>query len=148
VVQTEPTDIVSTGLDKATPVATRAAGSPHYPIILASGGEATANQQVYTIMAVQLEHRSTDRWGLRITLRVLNNDTYDLNFWDTSARLIVDGLPVAPIEAPDAVVPSQAYDDEVFLFELPTNATRVDLQVGQVGQETSIIPIDLTPTQP
>ena len=96
-VQTEPTDIVPAGPAKATPALPHAAGTPHYPLVLASGGEAAVAEQVYTVMAAQIERRSTDRLGLRITLRMINNDRFSANFSERSARLLVGGLPFAPI---------------------------------------------------
>jgi hypothetical protein len=118
------------------------------PITLAAGGEVVVGQGVYRIMAAQLERRGTDQLALSITLRLINNGSLATKLSDQSARLIVDGMPIAPEEAPDLTVKAQDSKQADFLFLLPDNSTTVELQVGQVGQQTARIPIDLTPAQP
>ncbi|HET9492741.1 MAG TPA: hypothetical protein VFR15_00755 [Chloroflexia bacterium] len=125
-----------------------AGSTPQYPIYLAAGGEATAGDSVFKIMAAQIERPSDDRLVLNITLRVINNGSSNDNFWDRSARLIVDDVPLAPFEAPNEIVDAHAAQQAPFLFEIPDNVTSVMLQVGQVGQETARIPLDLTAAQP
>jgi hypothetical protein len=121
---------------------------PQYPVTLAAGGEATAGDSVFRIMAAQIERPSDEKLVLNITLRVINNGPSADNFWDRSARLLIDGVPLAPFEAPNEIVDAHASKQAEFLFEISDNVAAVVLQVGHVGQETAKIPIDLTASQP
>jgi hypothetical protein len=118
-------------------------GTQQYPITLAPGAEATAGEAVYKVMAAQIEQPSTDRLALRITLRMVNNGQFPTNFWGRSARLIIDGVPEAPYDAPNEVVDAQDSKQGVFLFDIPDSASTVELQVGEVGGETARISIEL-----
>ena len=132
----------------ATPPPPPSNGEAQYPITLPAGAEATAGKVTYKIMAAQIERPSMDKLALRITMRALNNGLSAINYWGDSARLVIDDIPEAPSESPNLVVDAQAAKQGEFLFDLPGNVSAVILQVGQVGQETSRIPIDLTAAQP
>jgi hypothetical protein len=131
-----------------TPTTPAAGGTPQYPVTLAAGGEATAGESVYRIMAAQIEQTSDEQLVLNITLRVINNGPSNDNFWDRSTRLLIDDIPYAPFEAPNEIVDSQDSKQADFLFQIPAGLTSVILQVGEVGKETARIPLDLTSAQP
>jgi hypothetical protein len=99
-------------------------------------------------MAAQIVRANDEGQVLSITLRVINNGPSNDNFWDRSARLLIDGVPLAPFEAPNEIVDAQDSMQAEFLFQIPANLPSVTLQVGQVGQETAKIPLDLTTAQP
>ena len=146
---TAPTAAAAAPQSTATTASAAPPGEPRqYPITLAAGGEAIAGDSVFRIMAAQIERPSDEKLVLNITLRVINNGPSNDNFWDRSARLIIDGVPLAPVEAPNEIVDAHAAKQAPFLFEIPDNLTAAVLQVGQVGQETAKIPIDLTAAQP
>jgi hypothetical protein len=132
----------------ATPPPPPSNGAEQYPITLPAGAEATAGKVTYRVMAAQIERPSMDKLALRLTMRALNTGLTAINYWGDSARLITDDVPEAPSDAPNLVVDAQAAIQGEFLFDLPNNVSAVILQVGQVGQETSRIPIDLTAAQP
>jgi hypothetical protein len=138
-----------TAAQSAPTATTPASGdAPQYPVTLEAGGEATAGDSVYRIMAARVERPSDEQLVLNITLRVINNGPSTDNFWDRSARLVIDEIPYAPFEAPNEIVDAQDSKQAEFLFQIPANLTSVILQVGQVGRETARIPLELTPIQP
>jgi len=115
-----------------------------YPILLAAGGEARVKDDLYKVLSAQLERYSSDKLVLRLTVRLLHNTEGSINYWDDSFRLIVDGAALAPTKAPNVTVSPYAAMDAKVEFVIPESISQVMLQVGQVGRETNMIPLDLS----
>jgi hypothetical protein len=154
---TEPAEATAPPVPPRPTTSLRPPGGPlQYPVALEAGTEVKVGKQVYKILAAELDQHGTDQLALRMTIRVINNDIYSINFWDGSARLIVDGVPLAPKEAPNEVAGAQDSKQGEFLFYFPGNFDTLELQLGLVGQETNKITLDLkaakpaapTPTEP
>jgi len=119
-----------------------------YPINLPAGGEATAQEVTYTILSATLDldgngkRADVGKRYLNLKMRFTNNSTFAGGFplIPDDFRLIVDGVPIAPIEAPIQLLQAKsALEDEV-LFEFPASASEVELQVGEVGKgDTALI---------
>src|SRR5206468_1318170 len=97
---------------------------------------------VYKVLSAQIEGSGATA-QLVLVMRLTNKGVNSLNFWGDSARLIADGIPAAPVEAPDLVVDGDSAQQGEFRFALP-QAGHADLQVGQVGRATALIPLDFT----
>jgi hypothetical protein len=117
-------------------------------IHLRSGQEARLKNQffnhVYTILAAEIrpQHSSTVLLGLHV--RLTNNSPGGVNFWSDTFRLLVDGVPRAPIHDLNDIVDSHSAKDGVVEFALPDTVTQVVLQLRQ-GEEVAEIPYVLTP---
>lgn len=123
-----------------------------YPIQLEAGGEATAQEVTYRILSAVIDldgkgkRADEGKRYLLLEMRFANKSTFAGGFAliPDDFRLMVDGAPLAPIEAPIEVLPASSTLEGEVLFELPASATGVQLQVGEVGKgDTALIPIEL-----
>jgi hypothetical protein len=88
---------------------------------------------------------------LRFTVRCTNNGAFPMNFWDSSFRLVVDGVPRAPISGLNEVVDGRSAKEGDVVFEVPTGENKVVLRISAPttsGSETTEIPFDLTAAKP
>ncbi len=107
---------------------------------------------VYKILSARLEPYNAEKDALRFTVRCTNNDDYPLNFWDRSFRLVVDGVPRAPISGLNEIVEGQSTREGEIIFEVPTGENKVVLQISAPTpsgtDETTEIPFDLAAANP
>jgi hypothetical protein len=102
-----------------------------------AGGDA-----VITILSAQVEPIDAERRSLKFLVRHLNAGRYDANFWSSSYRLIVDGVPRAPTNLLDEVVAGNSAKEGEVVFEVPVSAKDVALQIS-FGEEASRLPFKL-----
>ena len=106
---------------------------------------------VYKILSVRLEPYNADKDALRFTIRCTNNGLVAMNFWDSSFRLLVGGVPRAPISGLNELVEGRSAKEGDVVFEVPTGENHVVLQISAPtpsGSETTEIPFDLTAAKP
>jgi len=140
---------VSAGAPAASPAQPRSPGAvgaaggtqpvalPAVSRVRLAGGAADT-----TIVSAQIEPIDLGRRSLKLVVRYMNAGRYPANFWSSSYRLIVDGVPRAPTNLLDEVVePDSAKEGDV-VFELPLAAKDVVLQISS-GEEKSRIPLKL-----
>jgi hypothetical protein len=113
-----------------------------YPITLSAGAEVKLGDYVYKILAAQLDRDSAEKLRLRFTVRMMNNSGYGANFWDDTFRLLVDGVPRAPISNLNELVPSRSAKEGDVVFVIPEATKSTVLQVWSRGESTEI-PIDI-----
>ena len=80
---------------------------------------------------------------LRFTVRMTNNRGYPDNFWDNSFRLLVDGMPRAPIDELNKLVDGHSAEDGEVVFVIPAATQSTVLQVRHEDESTAI-PVDLS----
>jgi hypothetical protein len=119
-----------------------------FPIILPANQEArlktTFYDYLYKIIAADLDRQSSSTLRLRFKVRLTNNSSGGANFWSDTFRLLVDGVPRAPISNLNDVVESHSAKDGVVEFALPDTVTHVVLLVRE-GENVAEIPYTLTP---
>ena len=71
-----------------------------------------------------------------------NAGTYPANFWDEQFRLVVDGVPLAPVAGVNEVVAAQAAEEGELEFAVSRTATQVQFRISS-GDEQSDVPLDL-----
>jgi hypothetical protein len=122
--------------------------SAKFPVMLPANQEArlktTSYDYLYKIIAADLDRQSSSTLRLRFKVRLTNNSSGGTNFWSDTFRLLVDGVPRAPISFLNEVVESHSAKDGVVEFALPDTVTQVVLQLRQ-GEEVAEIPYTLTP---
>jgi hypothetical protein len=118
-----------------------------YAITFPAGAEATAGAGAYKILQARAEPRSSDKLTLTFTLRVTGVRYPGLNFYANDFRLLVDGVPREPDDAPNLIVGLQSSKDGDVAFVIDAAARHLVLQVGEVGHETSTIPLALAPAK-
>ena len=141
-----PTSALSTDNPAVTPAAD-APDSAAPAVVLDSGMEATAGKVVYRVLAARLEPRDSGTRALHLDVRMTNMDLGSLYIGAEAFRLLVDGVPLAPSEAPSIAVEGQSATEGEAVFVLPTSAGKVELQFGTSGTESSPLAIDLNARQ-
>jgi hypothetical protein len=116
---------------------------------LASGQEVKlqGDTYLYKILEARLEPANTELNLLKFKVRVTNNDQYDMNFWDRSFRLAINGIRQAPTNTLNELVESQSSKEGEVVFEIPTTTQEATLQIMYSESKTDI-PFDLTTAKP
>ena len=141
--QAQPTVPQGSNASAPSPMPVSNAAPAQYSVMFPAGTEATAGAGVYRVLAARPDRYSSDKLSLRLTVRVTAL-TDSLAFTSNDFRLFVDGVPRATDDAPFIVgVALQSAKDGDVVFVIPAAEQHLVLQVGQVGHETSTIPIDL-----
>ena len=149
-------------VDRASPPARPEAG---YPRSLSAGAEIKAGvgthwEVVYQILAAQLDRQAEGELSLRFSIRMTNSHREPCLVGRDQFRLLVDGVPRAPIKArfPNPALDNQAVIVEGYsaqegdvIFVVPDTAQSVDfLVVNQQGLpgETYKVPVNLKTALP
>jgi len=102
----------------------------------------SGNAADYTIESAEIEPVDLERRSLRFSVRFVNGGRYPSNFWSSSFRLIVDGVPRAPTNSLNEVVPADSGKDGDVIFEVPAGTRDVVLQISS-GDEKRRLPFKL-----
>jgi hypothetical protein len=103
---------------------------------------------IYTLLSAQLEPFNAENRFLKLTIRCMVDHSYDINFWDKSFRLVVDGVPRSPANALNELVAAQSAKEGEIVFAVPKTARSLSLKIGNPGRETAEIPLDLDAARP
>jgi hypothetical protein len=114
-----------------------------YPIALAAGQVIKREDRTYTILKIQLDENDAREFALEVTARMLNEGRFPANFWNANFRLVVDGVPQAPVGSLNEVVEANAAKDGVVKFAVPKDAKAVELQVDRFGSSAPGLAIAL-----
>lgn len=101
-------------------------------ITLAGPAEASFEKyrpSTYTILGLETVQRTPEHYVLRLRVRLLTRTSMDMNFWDDSFRLLIDGLPTAPDSNLNELVPGNAARDAEVSFLVPYTARRLALRI-------------------
>ncbi|HTX54551.1 MAG TPA: hypothetical protein VMD08_14170, partial [Candidatus Baltobacteraceae bacterium] len=80
---------------------------------------------------------------LRMRIRMLNQKRYTANFWDSSFRLILDGVPMAPVSNLNELVPGDSAKEGDVVFVITRGTAGAKLQITY-GDDRTEIPFSLT----
>ena len=98
---------------------------------------------VIRILKIELEPYNAENKSLKFTLRFTNNRKYDSNFWQRSFRLLVEGVPQAPVNSLNEVVSSNSAKIGEVVFEIPMATSQAVFQISGANDKTEI-PVALT----
>ncbi len=118
------------------------------PISLPAGTQVRVGDLVYTVLNARLERYDPNKLSLRFEVRMTNNGKYPANFWVSSFRLVVDGVPRAPENDLNEVVADHSAKEGIVEFVIPDTTTNAGLQIGDVGKEAPTISLDLKGVKP
>ena len=121
--------------------------APH-SVNLSAGTQVRVGDLVYTVLTARLERYAPNKLSLRFEVRMTNNGRYPANFWASSFRLLVDGVPRAPENDLDEVVKDHSAKEGIVEFVIPDTTTNAGLQIGDVGKEAPAISLDLKGVKP
>ncbi len=114
-----------------------------YAVTLPAGDEVTMGSAVYKVLSAQVDRPSMEKLSLKFSIRMTNNRGYGDNFWDNSFRLLIAGVPRAPVGDLNEVVEGNSAKDGEVLFMLPDAVGgRVELQIIH-EEEKAKIPLAL-----
>lgn len=138
--------------DISAPVASQPQASANlYHLILPANTQVKLplgdGHSVYTLLKVQLEAYNTEKRSLTLNIRAFNDYSYPINFWGRSFRLLIDGVAQEPANSLNQVVDAQSAKEGEIVFIIPLNTQQVILKIGEPGQESTQIPLDLTKTK-
>ena len=92
----------------------------------------------FTLRTAHLAPRTSEKDTLHVRVRMTNDQRTDANFWDSSFRLLVDGLPMEPVSGLNEVVPGHAVKDGDVLFVIPHGTTGATLKITHANDSTEI----------
>jgi hypothetical protein len=118
------------------------------PVSLPAGTQVRVGDLVYTVLSARLERYDPNKLSLRFEVRMTNNGKYPANFWVSSFRLVVDGVPRAPENDLNEVVADHSAKEGIVEFVIPDTTTNAGLQIGDVGKEAPAISLDLKGVKP
>jgi hypothetical protein len=98
----------------------------------------TLGEVEFTLLDASLAPRNSETSTLTIRVRLLNNQNYPVNFWDSQFRLLVDGIPRAPNSGLNVVVEGNAADEGEITFVVPRSATDPLLRILFAEEKTDI----------
>ena len=117
-----------------------------YSVTFPSGTEVTLHSRradgTYKILAAQIDSRNTGKLTLKVSIRLTNTGRSDLGFWSDSFRLVIDGVPRAPINFLNELVDARSAKEGDVMFEMLDTAESLVLSVAN-GEDTANIPIVL-----
>ena len=118
-----------------------------YPATLSVATDATVTTARYQILSARLERLNAEQLALVFVVRMTNLRGAPDNFWGESFRLLVDGVPAAPANAPNEVVDAYSAQEGEVSFQIAPGLTSAILQLTHDGQSTRL-PIDLKAAVP
>ena len=80
---------------------------------------------------------------LHLHIRFTNDSWPGANFWNDTFRLLVEGVPRAPVGDLNEIVEPHSAKDNIVEFTVPETVKQVTLQLRK-GEEIAEIPINLT----
>jgi len=116
---------------------------PAYAVPLPAMRDARLGEATFTLLKAEVSRRTSEKDTLEIGLRMMNHNRYDANFWDSSFRLIVDGVPMAPVSGLNELVPGQSAKEGDVAFVIPHGTTGARLKITYTD-DTTEIPLNLT----
>jgi hypothetical protein len=111
---------------------------PAYPVELPAMRDYRLGAATFGLLKAEVSPRTNEKDALRVRLRMTNHDRYDTNFWDRSFRLIVDGVPMAPEDGLNELVPAQAAKEGDVTFVIPRGTTSAKLKIAYANDSTEI----------
>lgn len=141
--------IATASTSPSTP-APRLKGTSQYPINLTAGQTVKVKESVYQILETQLDQRASGKLSLKFSVRITNNLPYAINVSGNSFRLLVDGVPRAPVNELTKRVESRSAEEGDVEFSVPATAENLVLRIGESSDPTEVVevPIDLNAAVP
>jgi hypothetical protein len=99
---------------------------------------------VIDILRGRVEPYNATTRSLALRIRLTNNGNYGVNFWASSFRLVIDGVPRAPTNGLNEIVDGHAAKDGDVIFDVPDDARSVALRLVWSEEQTDV-PLDLPP---
>jgi hypothetical protein len=107
-------------------------------------GKANVAPVEYTLVDATLERETSERASLTLTVRcAVPKDGMGINFWSSSVRLWVDGVPLAPRDLVNETVYPGESKEAKFVFDLVAMPAALEVGFVKAGERTRV-PLDLS----
>lgn len=120
-----------------------------YETAFPSGAEATLHSMrgegTYQVLATRVERRSAEKLTVTLSVRLTNAGPLDVSFGSDSFRLLIDGVPRAPLNWVNDAVDARSAKEHDVVFEVPVTAQRLVLQIMN-GEDEASLPLTLQRT--
>src|SRR5581483_4835399 len=127
--------------DAARPPATTATVKPPtrtLPRTLPAGQEAHLGNATYELLAAKLDRYNPGTLALIFTVRMTNDADAPDNFWDASFRLLLDGVPKAPVGGLNKLVYGHSAEEGDVRFVVPEATEAAVVRVAHGDQSVDI----------
>ncbi len=101
-------------------------------------------KSTFTLLKAEVTRETAEKDALQIRVRMVNHNRFDTNFWSQSFRLLVDGVPMAPVNDLNELVHGQSAKDGDVVFVIPRGTGQATLAITYLDNRTEI-PLDLAP---
>ncbi len=125
-----PLDPPATGVSKPTAAVGADRVSVSFPSVTAVTLRSAAGEATYEIISAGVARRGTDTLTLSLVVRLTNQGRWAMNFWDRTFRLVIDGVPRAPVSNLNEVVEPRSAKEGSIAFDIPSTAADLTLLVG------------------
>lgn len=145
----QPVSSASTPATSAPPPARQPAARTLPTVVLDGPRDVSFHKyrpSTYTVLAIDAHPRSPTHFALQFRIRLLTLTSMDMNFWDSSFRLLIDGLPSAPDSNLNELVPGNSAKDGMVSFQVPYDVRSLALRIihhDSLG-DISELPLRLT----
>jgi len=114
------------GTEKATSVENKSVATPgakNIEVKFSMNSIKVNSELEYKILESGVEPKDPQNSILKVKIRCFNNGSYGFNFWNSSFRLLIDDLPVAPTGSLNEVVDGHSAKDGYVEFNFPDDVT-------------------------
>ena len=108
------------------------------PVLEPALREIELGEAKYQFLRVVTQTRNLDTFSLHIQVRLLNESPYPANFWDSTFRLLVDGVPRSPVSHLNEVVDGRSAKEGEVEFIVPSSATSLVLQLHHSSESAEV----------
>jgi hypothetical protein len=93
---------------------------------------------VFTVLSADLSQRTAETDTLTIRIRMFNERDFPANLLDDEFRLLIEGVPRAPVSGLNELVSGQSAQDGDVTFVVPRATRDVQLRIAYSGGKTDI----------
>lgn len=106
------------------------------------GSEASLNilnqTATYTLLEGKAEYYNAENQKITLKIRCFLKGRYDMNFWESDFRLLVNALPYAAQGGLNEVVEGDSFKDGEIYFLIPNDLRKADLSIKFYDQNTTL----------
>lgn len=100
----------------------------------------------FTLLKAEVVAQTAETAALTVRVRAWNQDRFDINVWDRSFRLAIDGVPMAPANELNELVESHAAKEANLIFVIPRSTRTATLKILHASQSAEFA-LDLAPVR-
>ncbi|NKX54185.1 hypothetical protein [Arthrobacter mobilis] len=120
------------------------AGSGGWEATVPTGEPIRSGTVEYVVTGAQVRPDADGYLAVAFTIKCINHDRYDLNFWDSTFRLQIGGDSIAPVSGLNELVAGDSTKTGEVAFRVPDSTREAVLRIKFLEGERSV-PVALSP---